>query len=111
MSSTNASGEWYKQKTKKWLEGNGYHVEVMETLRSIFRNGKTIYTKNDKLGADLIALNDKHTILVNSVKGNNGKENISKHVKAFNQYPKGGLKRWIVVWEFRKDEPKIIKVA
>jgi hypothetical protein len=107
---SNASkGNYYKLKTRDWLAEKGYIVDVIEKLKSQFipATKRVIYQKKDVLGADLIAVNDHETILVNSVFS---KTHVAAHVKEFKKYPAGGCRRWVVVWEIRVKEPEIIEV-
>lgn len=100
-------GNYYKRKTKLYYESLGYYVAYMEYYRTIFKPGKNIMTKNDILGADLIAVNDTETLLINSVLG---KANVARERKKFEQYPSGGLKRLIVIWKERAKQPEVIEV-
>ena len=106
------SGNYYKLKTRDWLKDKGYRVEFMERQQRITikdkktGNFKIVWIRKDILGADLIAVNDTEAILVGSVLG---KQNIARNLKKFKEYPSGGMKRWLVIWEARK-EPEIVEV-
>lgn len=89
-------GQYYKEKTKRWLSKQGYHTEYAETVRAIRRGNVTIYQKKDLLGGDVIGVNDTETILANAVLG---KSNLAKHRQAFKKYPRGNMKRIIVIWQ------------
>lgn len=108
MGSRSQKGDYYKLKSRDWLKEKGYHVELLEYRMRLLVKGQILFAKRDILGADLVALNDSETILVNSVCG---KKNINPHIKEFKKYPKGGeLKRWILVWTPRVAEPEIVEV-
>ena len=106
-------GNYYKLKTRDWLRAKGYHVELMERQQRVTvedkktRAFKVVWIRKDILGADLIAVNDIETILVGSVLG---KQNIARNLKKFKEYPSGGMKRWLVVWEPRIKEPELVEV-
>ena len=101
-------GNYYKTKTKKWFEADGYTCEYLEKLQHIFTKGKVIYIKRDLLGADILAVNDKEFILANVI-SNRG--DLAKHIKRFKDYPNPDfIKRLIVYWEVRAKEPEIIEV-
>ena len=101
------SGQRYKLKTRDWLIKQGYTAKLVERLQVIHRGRHTIYQKDDLFGADVIGVTDTKTILANSVLG---KTNVSKHIRAFQQYPSGGCKRIVVIWEKGKGEPEIRNV-
>ena len=100
-------GNYYKLKTRDWFKKKGYAVEIIEKMHRIYTGGKVIFIKRDVFGADIMACNDTETILANSVFG---RANVAARIKEFKKYPNGGLKRWIVVWETRAQEPEIIEV-
>ncbi len=100
-------GNKFKYKTKKIFQDMGYHVEYLEHYQTLMRGAKTIMFKRDILGADGISLDYKETIIWNSVLG---KTNISKHKKRMLGFPRGGLKRVIVVWESGVSKPNIIDI-
>ena len=100
-----SKGNYYKRKTMEYFSQLGYVTEPMEkTQRIATKGGSIVFVRRDLLGADGISVNETETILWNSVLG---KSNIAEHIKRFLGYPKGGLKRWVIVWEPRK-EPEIV---
>ena len=100
-------GNYYKVKTKRWFEADGYLVEYLEKLQHIFSKGKVIYIKRDLLGADGLALNDSEFILWNSI---TNKGDIARHLKRFGEYPcPKFIKRYLVLWTPRCHEPEIIE--
>lgn len=55
-------GAYYKYKTKKYYQKLGYDVTLSEFM---FRTGK-FFVKKDIFGSDVIAMNDKEIIFINS---------------------------------------------
>jgi len=106
---SNASkGNYYKIKTKKYLEDKGYVCEYLEKMQRIYTNGKVIFIKRDLLGADGCAISDSEFILWNAILN---KANVASHIKAFKAYPQGGdIKRWLFIWQERVKEPEILEV-
>jgi len=106
--SNSSKGNYYKIKTKAYLEAKGYVVEYLEKLQRIYSKDRVIFVKRDLLGADGCAISDSEFILWNSILG---KGNIASHIKAFKIYPQGGeIKRWLFCWTERVKEPEIIEV-
>ena len=103
-----SKGSYYKTKTKKFFEADGYTVEYLEKLQHIYAKGKVIYIKRDLLAADLLAVNDKEFILANVI-SNRG--DLAKHIKRFKEYPNPPfIKRYVILWEPRAKEPELIEV-
>lgn len=102
-------GNYYKLRTKKWLEKKGYQVAFLERMMWIFtKDKKMIPIKKDQFGSDLLAVNEDQIIFV-QVKFN--RSNVADAHKEFAKYtfPKFADK-WIVVWEVRAREPEVIEV-
>lgn len=100
-------GNYYKYKTKKFFEKEGYICEYLERLQRIYKNGKVIYIKKDTFGADIIAMNENEICFIQSKLG---KKNIDKGIKEFQKYPYPKfVRRILVVWEKKKREPEIIE--
>ncbi len=106
-------GTYYKTKTKKWFQKDGFHVEYLEKNQRIFVKGKVIFIKRDVFGADGLAMNTEKMIFW-QCKLN--KKNIAEAIKEFNKFPypkacpQKCIERWIVVWTPRAREPEIIEV-
>ena len=104
-------GAYWKHKTKQYFTELGYETGYLEKLVRIqtkdTKTGKpkVIYVKQDLFGADGMSMNETDTILWGSCT----KANLSRNIAKFKQYPAGGLKRWLVVWEPRKP-PEIVEV-
>lgn len=118
-------GNYYKRKTKEWMEKEGYVCEYLEKLQRIYttekakdkkgkeiKKGKIIYIKRDLFGADLLCLGKGDIIFIQVKSGKKDTGiNIKKAYEEFNKYPfPEYVKRWIVVWRERAREPEIIEV-
>lgn len=109
---SNKKGNYYKHKTKAWLDEEGYYTEYTEVITRQF-NPKTnslAYRKRDIFACDGISMNHNQIVFWNSVLGKNG---ISKHYKKFKEIPFppiDGIKVWIIVWEKGARQPEIVDV-
>jgi hypothetical protein len=112
--STSSRGNYYKLKTKKFLESKGFTVQLTEFVSSRpIGNGKMIWTKKDVFGSDGIAMNGEEIIFWNA------KATTSDVVQGINKHKSQGkiefakfpfpncVKRKLYIWEPRK-EPVII---
>lgn len=109
--STHAKGNYYRLRTKKWLEAQGYKVVPMEIQRRIFIPAKpgfperVIFTKLDLWGADLLASNGRELIAV-QVKTHI--TDTARGVRALCAAPwPDSVVLWVVRWPFRGREPVI----
>jgi hypothetical protein len=114
VTSTNARGNYYKNKTRDWYQERGYTVQLTEflTARPV-GGGRIIYSKKDVFGSDGISMNGKEIIFWNSKAASSHRQVIdlkSKGKKEFGNYPfPECVKLQLVIWEPRKS-PVIIKV-
>ena len=103
-----SKGNYYKLRTKRWLEKKGYQVSFLERLQRIYVKGKVIFIKKDQMASDLLAVSESEIIFV-QVKLN--RNNIAQAVKEFSKFEfPAFVGKWIVVWEVRAREPEIIEV-
>jgi len=101
-------GIFNRNKTKKWLEKQGYMVSVSEVNKICYFNGRFMAVHKDLFGSDLLAMNGKDIIFVQC---KTGKKNVAVAEKEFAKYPfPSFVQRWIVVWEKRVRNPIICKV-
>lgn len=108
-----SKGNYYRIKSKSWLERKGYTVAYLELYGRIFVNGKIIFTKKDLFASDLLAMkkDTPELIFVNSVFNT---KNIAKHIKNFLAQPipmNDVIKCWLLVWKERAHDPEIINIA
>lgn len=111
MSSTTSRGNYYKRRTKDYLEKLGYTVQLTEFVSSRpIGGGKMIWTKKDVFGSDGIAMNGSEIIFWNAkstIAGRMSQEK-SSGKKDFAQFPfPDCVKRQLYIWEPRK-QPIII---
>ncbi len=103
-----AIGNRNKLKTKKYYESLGYYVENSEVNKICYFGGRLVAVHKDLLGSDLVALNGKEIIFVQS---KTNKEDILDGVYEFQKYPfPPFVKRVVVRWEPRAREPMIKEV-
>lgn len=112
MPSRSGKGQYYKTRTKKWLEAQGYAVGFLErVLANPFRK---FVVKQDQFGADLLAV-DHDVVLFVQVKhcGDARLLHLDGWLKPareeFARFPcPPGAKQWIVVWPPRAREPRVV---
>ena len=103
-----SKGNYYKYKTKKWFEKEGYYCEYLEKTQRIMTKGRVFFIHRDLAGADGFAMN-KDTIIFWQCKLN--KKHINDAVIEFQKYPfPDCIKRWVIVWQVRQSIPDIVEV-
>jgi hypothetical protein len=114
MASSTAKGNYYKRRTKEWLEARGYTVQLTEFVTSRpIGGGKMIFMKKDVFGSDGIAMNGEEIIFWNSKATTPERDQgVNKHKSAgkieFAKYPfPSSVKRHLYIWEPRK-EPVVV---
>jgi len=101
-------GNYYRLKTKKWLEKDGYQVAILECRQRIFTPKGIIFIGRDVWASDLMAANKEDLIFI-QVKSN--KVDIVKGMAEFKKYLfPSFVKKWVVYWESRAKEPIITEV-
>lgn len=106
-------GNYYKLRTKRWLEAKGYTVAFMERVGWIppKRPGdRMIPVKRDQFGSDLLAMNHEEIVFI-QVKFGASRIAAGHLADARREFAKyvfpPGTQRWIVTWQLREREPKI----
>ena len=101
-------GNYYRLRTRKFLEKEGYKVYVLENRQRIFTPKGIIFVARDIAGADLMGMNGKEIIFIqvksNKVDSTKGIKELSAH-----PYPKN-IKKWVVYWQPRSREPEITEL-
>ena len=99
MANNSARGQYYKHKTKKWLEERGYAVAYMERMHQL-KPG--VFVKIDQLGSDLLAVNAEETLFVQVKLGGPSwrQRGLSEARKLFETFPVPPCSgQQIYVWE------------
>ena|SRR3990167_453805 len=113
--SKTAQGNYYKRKTKEWFEKRGYVCQITEFTYSIPIGRKTIWRKVDVFGSDMICMDGKEIIFINSKATDEFVENGIEKSKSvgkieFAKYPfPPSTKKQVVVW-MPREEPEIFEV-
>jgi len=111
MTTNTSRGNYYKRKTREYLEKLGFTVQLTEFVSSRpIGGGRMIWTKKDVFGADGIAMNGEDIIFWNSKSITTGRLAIEKSEgkKEFRRYPfPKCVKLHLYIWEPRK-QPVII---
>lgn len=118
-----AKGSYYKARTKRWLEGEGYQVAFLErmmllhipekladdgTLREAARQ---LPIKRDQFGSDLLAVRRDAVVFV-QVKL--GRKDVWDALREFARYEwpdTPAVKRWVVCWEKGAKTPEVVDAA
>lgn len=106
-----AKGNYYKVKSKKFFENQGFKVEYLEKLQRIFnpKTKQTFFVKRDLFSSDLLMRNNEVIIFANVT----DKHNVSSHIKRFQEeiLPEcEHIKQWVIYWNLRAKEPTIVEV-
>lgn len=117
MASNASRGQYYKGRTKEWLESTGWTVGFMERVNWIVRPGaRPLPVKQDQFGADLIGVNDAAIVFVQSkFYGTDDRRNahqLKLAAELFRRYPcPPGAKQWIAIWTKGAKAPRIVEVT
>lgn len=100
-------GNYYKYKTKKYFEEQGYQAELLEkTIRYLDKQtNKIVVKKKDVFGSDLLIMNEEEIVFI-QVKYN--KTHIAEAIKEFKKikFPPF-VKFWVVCWMKNEQTPYI----
>lgn len=111
MKSASQKGSYYKMRSKKWLEAQGYSVGYLERMQRIFKPGSTelIFVKRDQFASDILAVNKDEVIFVQVKLGN---KNTADAIRKFKEFPcPPPAKQWVMTWEVGARQPEIVDVA
>lgn len=103
-----AKGAYYKRRTKRWLERQGFVVGFLERVHVVKRQGRLIAIKRDQFGADLLAINGWQVVFVQAKLGS---KSVAAAKREFNKYEfPPHVKTWIVTWARRARVPRVYVV-
>lgn len=109
MKSSTSKGNYWKLKTKKWFEKDGYYCELLEKTFRVFVKNKVIFVKRDILASDGVAVRNDQIIFW-QCKLN--KKNVAAAIREFKKIPfPKFVNLWVVVWTPGAREPEIIEVG
>jgi hypothetical protein len=112
MPSAVAKGQYWKTRTKKWLEAQGYQVAFLERMLWIQTAHGRCPVKRDQFASDLLAVNEHQVIFVQVKGGVSRKSNLAAARGAFGQYAFPlGTQQWIVCWAPRARQPEVVVVS
>jgi hypothetical protein len=126
MKSNAQKGQYYKTRTKAWMERDGFEVAFMERMawlrtkpkddevtRLCLEHGVTpppgmVPTKTDQLGADLLGVRQQPEALV-FVQVKSRSQDVPEGVRGLleHRYPSYAT-LWVVYWEFKAREPVVV---
>lgn len=110
--SSAAKGQYWKTRTKKFLEAAGYQVAFMERVLWIQTPTGRVPVKKDQFASDLLAVNRKEIAFVQVKGGATGRSNLAAARAAFAQFAfPAGTKQWVVLWKPRARAPEIVVVS
>src|SRR3990167_6560638 len=109
MPSNAQRGAYWKKRSRRFLEAEGYIVVDLEIVRTVWINGRMIPTKKDQLGADLMGVSAHGYIWV-QVKGYTlTRPSLAAAKRKFLAYPTPpNTTRCIMLWQLRGRTPEII---
>jgi len=112
MPSAVAKGSYWKARTKRWLERQGYRVGFLERMLHIQGKHGLIPVKRDQFGADLLAVKRARIIFVQVKGGESWRSQLAAARDEFARYPLSAhAEQWIVGWRPFVREPEVIVVA
>jgi hypothetical protein len=112
VSSAAAKGAYYKLRTKRFLEAQGYQVGFLERVLFIHTAKGRVPIKRDQFGSDLLALNATRIVFVQVKGGRSRHDQLAAARRAFAAFAfPPGTEQWIVLWAPRARRPEIEVVS
>jgi len=112
MPSAAQKGQYWKSRTKKFLEAAGYQVAFLERMLWIEGPSGRIPVKRDQLASDLLAVNREEILFVQVKGGISRRSQLAAARNEFGRYAfPAGTKQWIVCWAPRARRPEVIVVS
>jgi len=101
-------GTYYKSRTKRWLEGQGYSVGTLEKMMCVKKN---IFIKKDQFASDLLAVGNGKVIFVQVKSGETALYKVKEAIREFEKFDfPEFVDRWIVCWAERVRKPVIVDI-
>lgn len=112
MISAVAKGQYWKQRTKRWLEACGYQVAFLERVLWIQTGRGRVPVKRDQFASDLLAVNRREIVFVQVKGGVSRRSQLAAARQAFAAFAfPADTKQWIVLWAPRARAPEVIVVS
>jgi len=112
MISAVAKGQYWKGRTKKFLEAQGYQVAFLERVLWIQTARGRVPVKRDQFGSDLLAVNAETVIFVQVKGGESRRSQLAAARREFAMFAfPAGTQQWIVCWAPRARLPEVIVVS
>lgn len=109
MPSNAAKGQYYKAKTKRWLEAHGFAVAFMERMMFIHTAHGRVPVKRDQFGSDLLAMSRQAIVFVQVKGGKYGSKQINAGLKAFDAFEFPPMsQQCVIAWKPRARQPEIV---
>ena len=101
-------GTYYKGRTKKWLEEQGYSVGSLEKMMCVKKN---IFIKKDQFASDLLAVGNGQVIFVQVKSGKTALYKVKEAIREFAKFDFPEFAdRWVVCWVERVRKPIIVDI-
>lgn len=112
MPSAVAKGQYWKSRTKKFLEASGYQVAFLERVLWLQTARGRIPVKRDQFASDLLAVNTAEVIFVQVKGGASRRSQLAAARQEFARFAfPAGTQQWIVCWAPRARQPEIVVVS
>lgn len=112
MISAVAKGQYWKGRTKRFLEERGYQVAFLERVLWLQTARGRIPVKRDQFASDLLAVNTDEVIFIQVKGGATRRSQLAAARKAFAQFAfPAGTQQWIVCWAPRARLPEVVVVS
>ncbi len=108
MPTASEKGQYWQRRTIVWLQRQGFAVAIAQRMLSVWTPKGFVHTKQDQLGADVIAMSAEKTLVIQVKGGDSRRDHLADARKELARYPLGpGCEQWIVMWPPRARDPEI----
>src|ERR1043165_4266167 len=112
MATAVSRGQYFKQRSKRWLEAHGYTVAFLERMLYIQGRHGLVPVKRDQMGADLLAVNHERVIFAQIKWGETWRSQLAAARREFSKYPLAAdCEQVIIGWPPRAREPEVIEIG